>query len=376
MATKVGDDVPTTLKAYVAQWEEVFERRGEAVVVGNDDDEEDANGEGSADPFDCCSSGTAAVGAAVPATTLTLHRAVDDVLDKFVDEWKDLDDRKVVREYYYVYDAVDDRDNLAAAGSATTGTGDAHPAEEERRRRRRQQRRSSCDGAEGKEEGGGSSDSSDDEPVRKVPRRTSEGEEQQKQSPAVAGGDAAAVAAAAAHDSAAAANTASGEEKEETKKPLPGWYKRFVRLPENFDYATRRSSPPTDDEGEDQGGKSNEDRVVSLEDPTKTRSYNAELWELFRRVPTLEQIERQLIEDGAVDKYMPRVCQLSRNELPTAVKRYHRSDAHAMGRLRMCDRHEYPPTQHAPPPSPPPPLVATIRFECWKRELKRGSSPE
>jgi hypothetical protein len=137
----------------------------------------------------------------------------------------------------------------------------------------------------------------------------------------------------------------------------PRWYANRVRLPPNFDYATQQSQPPPPpppDEGEDDGY-----RVLSLKDPTKTTSYHQELWNLFARIPTADQVETEAIRNSNLPR-MERIC-----------KELHQQQQQ---RLRINDRHEAPPA--ASPGGPSSATTATIRFECWKGQTKQGSLPE
>ena len=134
---------------------------------------------------------------------------------------------------------------------------------------------------------------------------------------------------------------------------LPRWYIDRVRLPEQFDYQSRLAEPPLDD---GQG-----DRVVSLTDPTETLSYHTELWKLFKALPTVDQMEIDAISNHKLP-VMEKLCA----ELASYGTRY---DGMALSRLRYNDRHD------SIPPSASE-RIATIQFECWKRNLKRGSSPE
>ena len=146
-----------------------------------------------------------------------------------------------------------------------------------------------------------------------------------------------------------------------------GW--RFsdnrLQLPEQFDYATRRSTPPEDD--------GSGDRVISLLDPTKTLSYHQELWKLFESVPTAEQLEQEA-KEGI---HLPNTEKVLA-EIAEATQKNGRADIHSISRLRMSDRHGLPPpasksnnryesrNNH----------VSTIRFEFWRRQLKRGVAPD
>lgn len=148
-----------------------------------------------------------------------------------------------------------------------------------------------------------------------------------------------------------------------TKKPriekLPYWYtNQHVRLPEQFDYATRQPEPPADD------GLG--DRVVSLQDPSQSTSYHQELWKLFRSIPTAETLEKEALQGAR----LPNIQALTQ-EMMEGAQGYPRLDGHALSRLRTSDRHELPPY---PPFSKRD--TATIRFECWRRQPKRGATPD
>ena len=135
-----------------------------------------------------------------------------------------------------------------------------------------------------------------------------------------------------------------------------GWHANRLRLPENFDYETRQPMPPEDDAGGD--------RVVSLEDPSVHLSFERELWKLFRSVPTLEELEEEAMSGAK--------CQRMRHlhdEIAKGLQKHTRLDCHALSRLRMSDRHGLPSAKGTS-------LVTTIRLECWRRHLKRGSSPD
>ena len=154
-------------------------------------------------------------------------------------------------------------------------------------------------------------------------------------------------------------------------KTLPKWYESHVRLPYNFDYASRLSEPssssvslPTTDSGMD-----DDDQVISLDDPTKTLSYRDELWKIFARIPTAEQLEH----DATVGMNLPcteHVCA----QIKELSKGSNRLDGHALSRLRLTDRHQLPPpaavqSKHAE-------WVTSLRFECWRRQPGRGVSPD
>ena len=150
-----------------------------------------------------------------------------------------------------------------------------------------------------------------------------------------------------------------------SQEKLPKWFTNRVRLPEQFDYASKRSSPPPDD------GLG--DRVISLLDPTQTLSYHAELWELFNSIPTAREIEATATRNVK----LPHMQALSERMGLQGTKPTPESVS-ALAPLRYKDRHD--PIPVAPPrtlgPSEAIDLVPTIQFECWRRQLKRGVSPE
>jgi len=161
-------------------------------------------------------------------------------------------------------------------------------------------------------------------------------------------------------------NGGGSEQQQDDDEPkrMPRWYERSVRLPDKFDYAGKAPRKREDEYDEGEG----EDRVLSLDDPTKTTSYRMELENMFDRVPTAEML---------LDAELPLPTNMSKlqDEISAGSIDFRYN---AMMRLRMSDRHEYPP---APPSSRRPGkeyqvddiMVATIRFECWRRcDVKIG----
>jgi hypothetical protein len=118
----------------------------------------------------------------------------------------------------------------------------------------------------------------------------------------------------------------------EIRKPphKGGW--RFadgrLRLPKQFDYATKRSEPPDDDDDDDGGG----DRVISLLDPSRQLSYHQELWKLFASVPNAEEIENEARSGARLPQTM-RVY----TEIIEGTKQSSRLDGHSLSRLRILD---------------------------------------
>jgi hypothetical protein len=154
----------------------------------------------------------------------------------------------------------------------------------------------------------------------------------------------------------------------EAKAPqsMPRWYEKHIRLPEQFDYASRQEKPPVDD------GCSG-DRVIDLLDPSTTRSYETALWELFHEIPRASELERRAIA-GYVLPNTEKLLQ----EMLSGYQSYLPLDGHAMSRLRMNDRHDLPIIARGDRSQAFSflSLITTIRFECWRCQLKRGSTPE
>jgi snRNA-activating protein complex (SNAPc), subunit 3 len=156
---------------------------------------------------------------------------------------------------------------------------------------------------------------------------------------------------------------------------LPRWYEKHVRLPEHFDYTSEllAHNPPSVNDITDY------ERVVSLVDPTITTSYHAELWHLFRQIPSADQLEilattTAMSEegDGIVPLSATRALQV---EIETARQHTNMLDGHALSRLRMSDRHD------ALPMTPIKTLsttswTGTVRFEFLRQQLRRTSTPE
>jgi len=162
------------------------------------------------------------------------------------------------------------------------------------------------------------------------------------------------------------------KKRQKQKAALPIWYERHVRLPEQFDYASKQDNPPPDD--------GTGDRVVSLENPTCTLSYHTELWKLFREIPSDTQLE----EKAVAGCNLPNTRRVI-DEIMEARESNANLDAHALARFRMNDRHDLPPFQTNSSSSnsndyTTPPRIqsfcATLRLEFMRQQLRRSSNPD
>jgi snRNA-activating protein complex (SNAPc), subunit 3 len=159
----------------------------------------------------------------------------------------------------------------------------------------------------------------------------------------------------------------------------PYWLDKHVRLPEHFDYATRQDGPPPSTDNDD--NVMNDDRVLSLHDPTKTTSYHAELWKLFASIPTAKQLEQDAMAGGMTR--LPHSIRL-RDEMEKEGNK--NRDLYRLSRLRMSDRHSFPSSNASSAVAlvsglsinqqPSEPVLGSIVLECWKRQPKRGSMPD
>jgi hypothetical protein len=192
----------------------------------------------------------------------------------------------------------------------------------------------------------------------------------------------------------------------ETPLSRPSWYEKHVRLPEHFDYATRRTEPPVIDD-DNNNSNSNcddglllDDRVISLTDPDQQTSYHEELWRLFQSIPTAQQLQLQLLEqEDTTDTdttvitvaaaAAPGVNKLQhmqklQDEITDTLKIYPRLDGHALSRLRLNDRHDPVVPVHdmdayndtTDNNNTTTTLISTIRFEIWRRQPRRGTTPD
>jgi len=162
-----------------------------------------------------------------------------------------------------------------------------------------------------------------------------------------------------------------------------GWHANRIRLPDFFDYECKGEQPqppPTleidnDDEAGGQEEKCSRRRqVISLDDPTIRLDYESELWKIFKDTPLAKDIEQDAVQ-GSICKNTIRV----KNEIQDGLKEYTRLDAHSLSRLRKRDRHHWPRVvvnQSQQQDSRNGISGATIRIECWRKQMKRGSGSD
>ena len=167
--------------------------------------------------------------------------------------------------------------------------------------------------------------------------------------------------------------------------------KRVIKeamLPPNFDYQCRNKQPNYN-EGEDNSSKKCGKRVISLLDPTQTLDYESELWKVFKSMPTVREVEQKHAlgssdETVATNVDMNNGCQHTltiTRTLENLRRKYTRIDAHALGRLRVRDRHSslYDYSGGATVTNNSESLQTTLRFEILKpnvEDLRRGSGPD
>ena len=153
---------------------------------------------------------------------------------------------------------------------------------------------------------------------------------------------------------------------------------RHIRLPERFDYTTSKCNSPPPDDGTG-------DRVVSLDDPTSTLSYHAELWKLFREIPSDDQIEQEAVAGCNLPNTKQIYDEITEVQ---GQSNYFQVDGHALSRCRMNDRHDLPPfmmlCNNSSSNNNNSPRTAftmddygsTLRFEFFRQQMCRGSSPD
>lgn len=200
-----------------------------------------------------------------------------------------------------------------------------------------------------------------------------------------------------------------------------GWNEPNFFLPDNFDYKSIRGPPNLQRELHNQPYP--RDMVVSLSGngPGEMQDYEVELWNIFDSIPTEQQLSSDGKDNDADDNNSSCASSIGKARLQTQIlkddieqgmKRHSTLDGHCLSRLRMRDMHHFPsratlesrPTVHNTSNS----VVLQqddegastntaaereqninndttngddgdsiiIRIECWKRNLKRGSSAD
>jgi hypothetical protein len=125
----------------------------------------------------------------------------------------------------------------------------------------------------------------------------------------------------------------------------PYWYRRKVRLPDNF----RFDQAPADNAA----AADTDERVICLDNPANTESYSAELCKLLDKVKTTTKIYEKTFSGHG----LRRVAALADKDDP------------ARKRMRLAQQHDVVPHSARP-------LVATMRFECWKNLPSIDSIPD
>ena len=141
-----------------------------------------------------------------------------------------------------------------------------------------------------------------------------------------------------------------------------GCHANRLRLPLNFDVTCQGDGPPDD------STSSCKRRVVSLFNQ-ETTNYETELWHIFHSIPTVEELEQTAVQDTVCTNILN-----VKKEISQGLKIYTRLDAHALGRMRSRDRHHIPVSTDHTKRNHCNYNDVILRMECWRRDLKRGSS--
>jgi len=202
--------------------------------------------------------------------------------------------------------------------------------------------------------------------------------------------------------------------------PKWGWHAHRIRLPDFFDYTCKGDPPlnspsssssssslsshqPSRSRSRSKSKKKKRRKVISLEDPSKQRDYESELWNLFKSVPVESEIEQDYTGDGGgVSSSSLACCQHTlgvKREIEEGLVGYTRLDCHSLSRLRKRDRHHLPRplfdrekhlrddnndddsnenddarTSNGNVDTNPYQIdEPTVRVECWTQQLTRGS---
>jgi hypothetical protein len=137
-------------------------------------------------------------------------------------------------------------------------------------------------------------------------------------------------------------------------KKKPKWYNMHVRLPPSFDYKATQGPP------EDDGGG---DRVLQLDNPTKTLSYHRELWKIFASLPTRAALQEEALEGLS----SPEMSRLRDEWLMLEKPPNVRLDKIISTRLRLSSRQGAHETAFSPPTAK---IKGTLFFEIWKGSVR------
>ena len=148
-----------------------------------------------------------------------------------------------------------------------------------------------------------------------------------------------------------------------------GWKysdKYSLNLPEDFDYATKLPEPPPDD--------GSGDRVLDLMDPSRTLSYEQELWKVFASVPSIQDLDRERFE-GMQLPHSHTMYQ----EIVEGLLEHARMDGHHLSRLRANQRHGMPSVlafgkRQRKQDEGHENSITTVRIEFLRQQVGRGAS--
>ena len=179
-----------------------------------------------------------------------------------------------------------------------------------------------------------------------------------------------------------------------SNKSRLGWNEPNFVLPDNFDFKSVHGPPHI---LQDYSGYPRYTVVSLTGNVGEMKDYETELWNIFHAIPTEEQLLQDSDEQTGNANPL-RTLQL-KEEIEKGIKLYSSLDGHSLSRLRMRDMHHFPTcvslessrsdlkvessNGHASQKtsssfSQTSSFVDDIivRVECWKRQLKRGSSAD
>lgn len=140
-------------------------------------------------------------------------------------------------------------------------------------------------------------------------------------------------------------------------------------LPDFFDFESQKGPPDIHSDG------SIRKQVLSLENPSLTIDYEKELWNIFNKVPLIQELEMD------TPTSCPNLLKLNQ-EMEQGSLEYSRLDAHALSRLRKRDRHHFPRFSLPVDDGKESTLHhynivgAVIRIEAWRRHTRRGQGTD